>query len=32
MTNLKYLNLYGSYFSTEAMCDKVVSAIVANQE
>ena len=32
MTNLKYLNLSFSNFSTEAMCDKVVSAIVANQE
>ena len=32
MTNLKYLNLSKSNFSTEAMCDKVSSAIVENQE
>ena len=31
MTNLNYLNLYYSNFSTEVF-DKVVSAIVANQE
>ena len=31
MKNLKYLNLYWSYFSTE-VCDKVIHAIVANQE
>ena len=31
MTNLKYLDLYESLLSTEAL-DKVVSAIVANQE
>ena len=32
MKNLKYLNLYLSVFSTAAICDQVVSAIVANQE
>ena len=28
MTNLKYLDLSRSKFSTEAMCDKVMSTIV----
>ena len=31
MTSLKYLNLFNSNFPTE-QCDKVVSAIVENQE
>lgn len=30
MTSLKYLNVAGSMFSTEATCDKVLSAIMAN--
>ena len=32
MTNLRYLNLENSLFATEAMCDQVMSAIVANQK
>ena len=31
MTSLEYLNLAFSSFQTEAACDKVVNAIVANQ-
>lgn len=32
MTSLEYLNLAGSWFYSQAMCDKVVNAIVANQD